>query len=235
MINNGQSVEDFQKPNNSCSGYDSEVASIMSSKTPIYENLVPSSKNRMHNSIPLQHPISSLQHPISSMQHPLVHHPISSVQHPITTIPHHLSGVQHPISNIQHPISSLHQHSILHHNNPILTNPMVWQPQQLNPPSGAFPFVYYLESNFCYLVDSIKICSVIILYQIYRSNTMVVNLVRQLNLNECYINFEFSNNLYQMKVFSGRNSADRQYNNNDSLSSSGVYSEEERKLNLKAR
>jgi len=36
-------------------------------------------------------------------------------------------------------------------------------------------------------------------------------------------------------VFSGRNSADRQYNNNDSLSSSGVYSEEERKLNLKAR
>ena len=64
---------------------------------------------------------------------------------------------------------------------------------------------------------------------------MVVNLVRQLNLNECYINFEFSNNLYQMKVFSGRNSADRQYNNNDSLSSSGVYSEEERKLNLKAR
>ncbi|XP_063694482.1 uncharacterized protein LOC134826129 isoform X2 [Bolinopsis microptera] len=152
----------------SCSGYDSEVASIMSSKTPIYENLVPSSKNRMHNSIPLQHPISSLQHPISSMQHPLVHHPISSVQHPITTIPHHMSGVQHPISNIQHPISSLHQHSILHHNNPILTNPMVWQPQQLNPPSG-------------------------------------------------------------------RNSADRQYNNNDSLSSSGVYSEEERKLNLKAR
>ena len=129
-------LKDFQKRLNSCSGYDSEVASIMSSKTPIYENLVPSSKNRIQHSMPLQHPISSLQHPISSMQHPLVHHPISTVQHPITTIHHPLSGIQHPISNIQHPISSMQQHSILHHNNPILTNPMVWQPQQLNPPSG---------------------------------------------------------------------------------------------------
>ena len=132
-----ESLRDFQKQPNSCSGYDSEVASIMSSKTPIYENLVPSSKNRIQHSMPLQHPISSLQHPISSMQHPLVHHPISTVQHPITTIHHPLSGVQHPISNI-HPISSMHQHSILHHNNPILTNPMVWQPQQLNPPSGEY-------------------------------------------------------------------------------------------------
>merc|ERR1740124_175649 len=76
----------------SCSGYDSEVASIMSSKTPIYENLVPSSNNRIQHSMPLQHPMSSLQHPISSMQHPLVHHPMSNVQHPITTIHHPLSG-----------------------------------------------------------------------------------------------------------------------------------------------
>ena len=48
------------------------------------------------------------------------------------------------------------------------------------------------------------------------------------------------NNIYflakfKLKSCAGRNSADRQYNNNDSLSSSGVYSEEERKLNLKAR
>ena len=141
----------------------------MSSKTPIYENLVRPNSRLKH---PLQQPVSSLHHPVSSFHHPIsslhhpvssLHHPVSSLHHPVSSLHHPVSSlhhplIHHPISNVQHPVLSSLQHPFaaslgvstapahqdtisgqtpLNRNNSILANPMVWQPQQLGPPSGT--------------------------------------------------------------------------------------------------
>eukprot|EP00116_Pleurobrachia_bachei_P003687 sb/3463949/ len=179
----------------SCSGYDSEVASILSSKNPIYENLPMSAAHHRGHPVSslaaLQHPISMMNHPISSLNHPISSinpPPLSSLQHPISSIQHPISSLHHPISSLHHPISSLHHPiSSLHH--PISS-------LQQHPMHPVLPI------------------SQPVLHPRQHAATNGV--------------------IWQPP--SGRVSAEQTVNNNnDSLSSSGVYSEEERKLNLKAR
>ena len=145
----------------------------MSSKTPIYENLIrPTSRAVKH---PLQQHHPALHHP--ALHNPALHHPVSSLHHPVSNLHHPVSSLHHPlhpISNVQHPILSSLQHPFSHHplaggmhplsggggihpppsmvprlpdtsvptNQAILANPLMWQSQQLAPPSGNLSFYF---------------------------------------------------------------------------------------------